>query len=339
MWIWGIKHKLTDDNFENGNFVSARKCLSGSDLISLLIGLLVFLLSFTISGFYSLGDQLGYHSAYNIIRGVDISFGFELYRSYISSVEPVHYLISAIGSNFLVDKNLYFGFINGVLAVYTVRWMQSLGVSYTFTLPFIFTNYYMLVLYLTAERLKLSMLFFVLAAVLLSKKHKIAALSLALLSHLTITILIFGKIFEYLVTVQTTNKKEVVNLTLKGAVLSAVMLALLAFYGEYLLWKGYQYYVIADNNFGRFLPTLGCLALSIYYAKAIKKPIAFFLPIIVAFILFGGARVNMFAYFTFLYYALPVNRGINFGTIVTSTYLMFKSYTFLSNVFTTHQGY
>ncbi|MEW7009884.1 hypothetical protein [Lentilitoribacter sp. EG35] len=319
--------------------MNAKRGLNNNDLISMFVGLLVFLLTFTISGFYTAGDQLGYHSAYSIIRGVDISFGFELYKSYISTVEPVHYLISAIGSNFLIDKNLYYGFINGVLAVYIVRWMQNLGVSYIFTLPFIFTNYYVLVLYLAAERLKLSVLFLMLAAVLLSNKHRISALFFALLSHMTIIILISGRFFEYLITMQIENRKEVANLILKGIVLLAVMLMLFVFFGEYLLWKSYQYYSIADNTFSRFLPTFSCFSLSIYYAKGIKRPIVFFLPIFLAFIFFGGARVNMFAYFAFLYFALPVNSGVNFGTIVSSTYLTFKSCAFLYNVFTIHQGF
>ncbi len=65
--------------------------------------------------------------------------------------------------------------------------------------------------------------------------------------------------------------------------------------------------------------------LAYYYSKDKKELIFLFIPILIAVYSLGGDRLNMFAYFIFLYYALPINRGINFGIIFTSIYFSYKS--------------
>jgi hypothetical protein len=39
--------------------------------------------------------------------------------------------------------------------------------------------------------------------------------------------------------------------------------------------------------------------------------------------LVGGDRVNLFGYFLFLFFALPVRKGFNFGVIATLVYFGF----------------
>jgi len=47
----------------------------------------------------------------------------------------------------------------------------------------------------------------------------------------------------------------------------------------------------------------------------------------------------LYGYFVFLYYALPVNKGINAGVLVTSAYFINASYGFMVNIFQHGNGF
>jgi hypothetical protein len=59
---------------------------------------------------------------------------------------------------------------------------------------------------------------------------------------------------------------------------------------------------------------------------------------IVSFIL-GGERINMYGYFIFLYYALPVNKGYNIDILVTAVFFLVKNYLFVASILSKGTGF
>ena len=64
-----------------------------------------------------------------------------------------------------------------------------------------------------------------------------------------------------------------------------------------------------------------------------------FFPLFIAVFLIGGERVNMIGYFVFLYYALPINKGFNFGVLLTSAYFLAASFGFTINIIEHGDGF
>ncbi|MCY1308533.1 hypothetical protein D9M70_585480 [compost metagenome] len=75
------------------------------------------------------------------------------------------------------------------------------------------------------------------------------------------------------------------------------------------------------------------LLLALYYAGKKTEVLLIFTPLIVTVMLVGGDRVNVLAYFVFLYYALSVRGGVNFGVLLTGLYFAAGSFEYVSNIF------
>ena len=79
--------------------------------------------------------------------------------------------------------------------------------------------------------------------------------------------------------------------------------------------------------------------MTLIYSRKKREIVFLYFPLFIAIFLIGGDRLNMFGYFIFLYYALQVNRGVNFGVIATSIYYLFKTYEFILNIFLYGEGF
>jgi uncharacterized membrane protein YidH (DUF202 family) len=314
--------------------------LNDSDIQDLLVGIVVFALTYVIAQFYTGGDQVGYMKAYQAVRGLDPVWGFHIYRQFISTAEFGHYLIIYTASNLLIEKNLVFSLLNGVLALLTARAFRALNVNYCVSLSFIFLNYYIYVLYFAAERLKLSFIFLLLGVFFIrSVAGKYSVVLLAVTSHVTVVLLIAGRILEKIFHELVESQASKVHKATKLAVLLAVFAILAFLFKDYAYWKFYQYFAIADNSAKAALPLVLCFAMSVHYSKNKLSAVFDFLPLAIAFALLGGSRVNMFAYLIFLRHGIQSNRGVNLGVLATTAYLAYKSAVFIWGVIETGQGF
>jgi hypothetical protein len=64
-----------------------------------------------------------------------------------------------------------------------------------------------------------------------------------------------------------------------------------------------------------------------------------FIIMILAASLVGSDRITILSYFLFMHHALKINRGINFGVLLSIFYLGFKSIIFLTNIFNNSHGF
>lgn len=317
-----------------------RKLLGREDLQDFAVAATVFVLTYVLSQYYVAGDQVGYHGAYHGVRGVDPDFGFKVYRYFISTMEFIHYIVVYIMTNLSIDKNIFFASLNGLLAMMVFQIFRAKNVNGFVATFFVLTNFYMYVLYFSAERLKVAIIILLFGAYFVKNAPaKFTWLSISAAAHVTTILLFAGRlfraIFDRIVSKDDPSWKKYVEIF----IVVAVPAIAIYYFSDYILWKFYQYYSIADNSLIHGLPLFACITMSLYYSKDRTSVIFDYVPLVAAFLLLGGSRVNMFAYIIFLRHGLPANRGMNVGVLATTAYFAFKSAVFVVEVINSGQGF
>lgn len=323
--------------------LSSRNKISIELLIRNTITILVLLLSLFFSPFYFEGDQVPYNNAYDGIKGVNVLQGYLQYHLYITSDEPIHFLILWIFSNLGIPKDVVMAFANAILANVLTRLFFKWRVSIGIIVFIIFTNFYLLVLYFSAERLKFAFIFFFIAVLLsLRVKKTYLFIVLSILTHVQMLILVLSRFFAMVM-------QSVVSffLTLKfklkftKVVFIIILFIPIIFLSEHILYKLNAY---SDNSASKglllntFQPLI-FLVLSLFYSREKMATFFIFFIIIISSSIVGPERVTMMAYLYFMFYALRINKGINFGVVVTSFYYFAKSIIFVSNVLKNGHGF
>ncbi len=108
---------------------------------------------------------------------------------------------------------------------------------------------------------------------------------------------------------------------------------------EYVAWETGFYAANSSTTYGSYLPVLVLFLTAVYYVKDFVWPLAAFAPIVLLGPVVGFEQVNLYAWFVFLWFAIKVNGGVNFGIIASSSYLTFKTIGFVANVINTGQGF
>jgi len=304
-------------------------------LISLMV-LMVFLLSLIISPFYVGGDQVHYRAVYERLPDLGIIEAFTFYSSSLSSLEMVHFFLSWLASR-VVEKDLFVALSNAALAYATILLFRKWRVSLLITALFIFTNFYWFVLYFSAERLKFGILFLFLSILYLERIKVFCFLGfLALISHVQVILIYTSLLFQFVL-------KKLLRFFTTGLVSKTVLLVIffalvpVFIMREQLMTKFHSYYEFREIV--DLLKVFILLVLSLWYSRKRLETVLMFIPIIGAVLLVGGERVNVLGYFLFLYYALPVNRGYNFGILATSLYFMFSSFRYMENILKYGDGF
>ena len=305
--------------------------------LSLLFGLLSFLLSLYIFPYYTKGDQIYYINFYENIKDYNLFEGLIFYKLSLGTVEPVYYLLVYF-FNF-INKSLLFSIINGILGFVLAK-LLLIRKFHPFLLFCQLFNFYLLVLFFSAERLKLSLLFFSLALLLNTKKTKSVVLFyvVSILSHSQTLILLITTFFSnYFVNLNNKVSKIKVG---KFKKITIFILFILVFFllKNHILEKIIAYSV--NIGIGNILKPILFLILTLLLTNERSiKIITIFLPIIISSFILGGERIVIFSYFIFFYYAMLNKRGFNFGIIISTIYFVIKGVFFLINVIKYNDGF
>jgi hypothetical protein len=311
------------------------------DVCDASIGMLVFVCSLWLSGIYVHGDQFGYHNAYRLIEGLGLRDGYFIYERNVSGGEYVHFVVSLLGSNLGVDKNVLISAFNGILAVYSLRLFRNWGADFRVACMIVLTNFYVFVLYFAAERLKFGFLFLVLSMLYFNKPwQSYSSAFLSICSHFSMLV-----IYAAVWMAGFYNKLSAkVKFRSKNFLLSYLALlpplVLVLYESKFILWKLGTYIERNENlTVMSFMPLGVLVFLTGIYAKDMRKSIFIFTPFVVGVALVGGSRLNMLAYFIFLGFGLRVNAGVNAGVLLTSAYFLYKSIGFVTSILDHGQGF
>ncbi|NMM13772.1 MAG: hypothetical protein HHJ17_09600 [Rhodoferax sp.] len=322
----------------NGNIFNATVLKNRSfgkyEIATLSVCVFVFLLSLLISPYYIYGDQNSYKNTYDGISNLSLLEGFYFYNSNLGSQELVHYFITWLASGAGFDKDLIMAMSNSLLAYLSMKFFEKLKVSVFVASVITSSNFYYFVLYFAAERLKFGFIFlFISLLVKNNKKLFLLSAVLAVLSHVQV-LLIYVSMFFIRIGSSLLKFYKAFNVVFID-IFSLVFLLLLSlllflFLGDHMYSK-YEYYydIAAQKNLADLFVVSVLAILSFWYAKSKIQSIFVFIPVILAVFFVGSDRINMMAYFIFLYYGLKNNNGLNFGVIGTVIYFAFKSFLFI----------
>tara|TARA_B110000438_G_C15761922_1_gene627728 strand:+ start:353 stop:1318 length:966 start_codon:yes stop_codon:yes gene_type:complete len=285
---------------------------------------LIFILSLVILPYYTEGDQGVYREVYKYLPEFDLLDGFIFYTLNLSSSELTHFLLAWLASPYL-NHDMFIAIFNVVFAYAVLSLFQKWGASFPISVTILFTNYYLLVLYFPAERLKFGFLFLALSLINTNSKKFFIFLFFAFISHIQTIIFYICLFFSYLV--KTLRSKKLPKLIFVLPLILAIPLYLMS---DQLLLK-FLAYASAGGIEGLWKLAVFFL-LSIYYSKDKVETTSLFLPLFFAVFLLGGERVNLFGYFLFLYYGLQFKGGRNYGVAITSVYYAYASLILIANI-------
>ena len=118
------------------------------------------------------------------------------------------------------------------------------------------------------------------------------------------------------------------------------MLGLLSFLLEHIYSKLEVYAAVAaQNDIFDLVRIFLLLLLSMWYSKNKNQTLLLFVPLVLAVYFVGSDRVNMMAYFVFLYYGLQCKGGLNFRVLTTTVYFALKSYGFVVDIIRYGDGF
>lgn len=306
--------------------------LSIKFLSKLGVSIFVFYASLFIGSLYINGDQGHYRAVYDGLKGLNLIEGFIFYTSNLDSKELLHFIFSWFASNLNFDKDYFYSFINGLIAYFMIRLFGIHKVSLIVAISVVLTNFYFLVLYFAAERLKIAFLFAILSLIYYKNgKHFLIYTFLSILSHIQVLIAYGSILFARLLTsIVDKSKWTVANLLYLFLAIIPLYLMSDQIYSKYLTYSDFT----SENITADIIRITAFYVMTLWYSRNRIFVTMIFAPIYLIVFFIGGSRVNMIGYLVFLYYASNINHGLNFGMLITGLYFAFKSIDFVSSIYT-----
>ena len=306
------------------------------NVCAIAASMLVFFLSLIISPYYVSGDQIHYRLVYEALPSLGILDGYRFYNKSLTSFEVVLFVIAWLSSR-VVEKDIVMAMANGCLAYFALLLLKKWRVYFLIGLVVVLTNYYFLVFYFSAERLKFGIIFLLLSLIYIDRaKFLYLSSILAVFSHVQFILFYSGFLIYFFLK----NIKRVLisgSITRNLLLVTVTFLITVFFIRDQLMSKFIAYFEL--RSVSELLKTAVFFGFSLWYSrKRIETVIVFVLLLTVVFLV-GGDRVNFVAYFVFLFYALRINRGINVGVLTTSAYFMWASYGYLVNIIKYGNGF
>jgi len=282
--------------------------------------------------FINYGDQFHYAHYFESISDKDLITTYSYYFRVLSAKEPVYHLISWIFSKyasrdvFVLCLNLYFF----TLVYFTMR---KQGVS-KIDLVLCFTNFYFLVLFFSAERLKIGLMFILLA--LLFNRCFWVFIILAFFSHFQLFLLLPA--FIVLSPLGNIDKKISSTGLIKLISLLVILLMGVFFVRAYLITKILFY--VNDLKFDELVKNIFLLLLAIYLVPKNKRisVLISYSALIPASLVLSGGRVTILSFMLLMFFFFRYKKENAFVTCLLF-YFSLKGISFLLSGYFTGDGF
>lgn len=298
-----------------------------------------FLYSYFLVSLTTAGDRIHYDRLYEALQGENIANIVSISIKYVSGAEPLPALLFWVGSNLGWDKNLFVSVLNTIF-LYSVL---SLCIKYRVKiLPtfLILTNFYVIVLLTSAERLKIAYMLLVWTA-LAPKKSSIVFMGLTPFAHLQSFIFLPG-LFVSSLFKSGTGFSLSLRIKRSGFIFGCAACFVVLISSLFLFDAAYsKARVYFSDNF-LWSDMLKFFALCIFsVGVASNKKSMFFglLAFLPPLVFFGGSRINMII-ITFVIYRLLVDKKLQHSlSILFLSYLTYKSVSHVNNIFLYGDGF
>ncbi|WP_338525660.1 hypothetical protein NUH87_08935 [Pseudomonas batumici] len=277
-----------------------------------------------------LGDQEFYRHFYAGVAGLPVSEAFQFYRDSLGTSEPGYFLFSYVVAPFF-DKDLIFSIVNFFFGYHIFLWMLRNNVS-RILFPAVYLNFYVLVLAFSAERLKLSLLFFLMGSAQ-AGFFRYFFYAFSVLTHVqTLMLLVAAQVRKILFIMNRLLLGRIEKGFLSLSFLMVGIVLVLIVLREHIESK-ISFYAGAWGGVDSILKPVIFTVLSICYARSRRvEALLASLPMVLAAYFIGAERVVIFSYFVFMYYGLQSRRGMNVSVVLTLLYFIYKGVEFLTAV-------
>ena len=244
---------------------------------------------------------------------------------YIDSFEPIYVFVVWVGSILDIPKDIYVSFFNAILAVSLIKLCELYKVKW-YIILLLLCNFYLLVLYTGAERLKFAYLIIIISLIA-SKKYIQNLIYLSPLAHLQATIFIAPKILLFL---YDSNFKKIGGF-LRNTLIIILFFILFYFLKDALISKFNSYYN-SSWDITQILQLFILLLIYLIITKKLKNSFLIFVPLFFLATIVGNERINIIG-FTFITFILMKLNKLNHPLyIALLIYFVYKSLMFISNI-------
>jgi len=315
--------------------------------ISLLLAALIFFAwSYLLLIYYVEGDQVTYHKFYLLSKDIRLNELLTFGKDLLDSYEIISLFFLWLGSNLGFEKNFYISLLNLILATGIFLFLKKAKVPW-YIYFFTFTNFYLIVLMVAAERLKVAFIFLVYAA-LFSKRINFFLATMSIFAHVQSIILLLS-IFLHKASLSLNYLSKKFFVTKKKLFYFLILIIftniiffftnyVLFFYG-YIFDKAMLYYDYVQLI--KYYP-LKTFFLVIPFLIITRQPFRLFIsmaPLIVLAWLLGDFRINMIIFIVGMYLLIIEGRSNHPLAIVMMLYFSLKSLPFIYRIYLYGHGF
>lgn len=297
-------------------------------LFNFILIFFFFNFSLYILELYISGDQQHYINYYNNIKGEDLLSAYVDGFSYLSAVEPFSLLILWIGSNLDIDKVYYISFFNTIL--FSLLLLIINKYKFKFLPRFFFiSNFYFIVLYTGAERLKFLFIPLLLSILVENKfLKKILMFSYPFFHLQGVLFLIFEFLKEF--KFFSFSKKFFYFLF-------SVFLSILAF--PFFSGKFYSYFILDQLIISEITQVIILSIILFYITRDTMTALLFVFFFSFLSLSFGSSRITIIAFFSYLTLLLEVKKINHPLNTLLLFYFFIKSLFFIDNIIIYGDGF
>jgi hypothetical protein len=301
--------------------------------------LIFYLTSYLLLTYYVEGDQIYYRNFYDSLVDASASDVMPLAASHVSSYEPITAFILWIGAQLGIEKNIYISFLNILLSLGFFLLLKKYKVP-IYLYAILFSNFYLIVLMTSAERLKIAYIFLVYAALIPGRIGLMLALA-SPLAHLSSFIFLFCfsfpkfiENFKFLFTdfsIKKRNFKFQISIFL-------IAIPIFLYLEDSIIYKASEYTTVYSGIVDFFNISL-IFFIGIFVTRDRFQMVFSMLPLFGAIFMIGTIRVNMIAVTLFIYILLKEYKLHHPLVILLLFYLSIKSIPFIYNIFIYGNGF
>lgn len=279
---------------------------------------------------YHYGDPAHYQRYYDSLVGRDLIWALASQRDYLGSSELIYPVIAWVGSNASLERYVLMAAIDGVMYAVLFNTLRMYRCSPLF-IALCLTNFYVIVLATSAERLKFAYICLFLAVMAVGR-IKLLWMAIAPLAHFQ-SLITHSSIFIWHFFSHFSAR---IKVALSVAAGIGAMLLLYFFYGALLdKFAAYQ-------GRGGLLDILSGMALfGIALAIFQNRMTVFitFVPLIAFTFVLGSERMNMVTFTTFAYICLIEDKTRHPAVLLIMAYFSFKAVEFVDNILKYGNGF
>ncbi|MBS7834587.1 hypothetical protein J7620_06435 [Wohlfahrtiimonas chitiniclastica] len=277
---------------------------------------------------YYLGDLYYYNDYYQGVRSYSFKEAFIYYQNSLGTQEPIYFLITYF-SSFFISKLSYSIIVNALLSFLVIRIVvkKNINISMLFFILAFYSCFYVLVLLIPADRLKLSLVIFLLGLNCSSVYLRYFWFSISILTHVQTLFLVIAT-FNYSYLGKLFRSFKISRVAVFLIIIGTLILGFIIFFlMDHIIIK-YQAYTRMDHSFQggpiAIIKISVFIILSLFLTKKHLEVMLAFLPMLAFSAVLGEERVLIFCFFIFCFFILKLKSKIKY--FIYSPFLLYYGY-------------